>query len=474
MNFNQELIQSQRLSLKLSPQMVQSINLLTMPVFELRERILEEAEKNPALEIVSDSALDATSANYPSSTEFYTAKDTSDYYKSKDASTSFLQFLENQPAKEETLQEHLLAQLSEIKLSQDERLLAESIIQNLDDNGFHFVAPEILYKELLDVENLNDEQKAQLEHILNIVRNFDPTGTAFENAHQSLLFQAEKQNAKFLVIDILKNHFEKLSNMRVSTFQKLYPKHSTEEISNAFEFIKTLDPFPAREFGSSNVQFIVPDVHVYKIDSDSSEIDDRFAVISEERDLPVLRLAPLFLDVAENQNDMDKEESTFVKKQLKEAEWFLNGLGRRKQTLVKVTKEIVRRQKAFFLGFASAPSPLRMSEVAQALEIHEATVSRITAGKYLQCNFGIFPLRYFFTNAAVSTKEKNTKETGKVFSKEEVKQRLLLIIEEAEKEGKKLSDEKLSKMLAEYGMSIARRTVSKYRAELNIQSSYDR
>ena len=313
MNFNQELIQSQRLSLKLSPQMVQSINLLTMPVFELRERILEEAEKNPALEIVSDSALDATSANYPSSTEFYTAKDTSDYYKSKDASTSFLQFLENQPAKEETLQEHLLAQLSEIKLSQDERLLAESIIQNLDDNGFHFVAPEILYKELLDVENLNDEQKAQLEHILNIVRNFDPTGTAFENAHQSLLFQAEKQNAKFLVIDILKNHFEKLSNMRVSTFQKLYPKHSTEEISNAFEFIKTLDPFPARESGSSNVQFIVPDVHVYKIDSDSSEIDDRFAVISEERDLPVLRLAPLFLDVAENQNDMDKEESTFVK-----------------------------------------------------------------------------------------------------------------------------------------------------------------
>ena len=462
MNSNQELVQSQRLALKLSPQMIQSINLLTLPVFELRERILDEAEKNPALEIVSDSGLEASDDMYTNSAET----------KSGDASSSFLQFLENQPAKEETLQEHLLAQLLETDLPPEDRLLAESIIQNLDEHGFHFVAPEALYEELFAVKSLDGAQKAQLESVLNIIRNFDPPGTAFDNAYQSLLFQAEKKAAPPLVMELLKNHFEELSNMRVSTFQKRFPDYSAAEISEAFDFIKTLEPFPAREFGGADVQFIVPDVYVYKVDSDSPEIDDHFAVICEEKGLPVLKLSPLFLDIAKNKDNAAKE-SAFVNEQLKDAEWFLNGLGRRNQTLVKVTREIVRRQKAFFLGFATAPSPLRMSEIAQALDIHEATVSRITSGKYLQCSAGIFALRYFFTNAAV-TKTESTNGSASVFSKEEVKNRIKQLIDEAEKSGKKLSDEKISKKLEEYGMSVARRTVSKYRAELKIQSSYDR
>ena len=265
---------------------------------------------------------------------------------------------------------------------------------------------------------------------------------------------------------------EELSNMRVSTFQKRFSDYSAAEISEAFDFIKTLEPFPAREFGGADVQFIVPDVYVYKVDSDSPEIDDHFAVICEEKGLPVLKLSPLFLDIAKNKDNAAKE-SAFVNEQLKDAEWFLNGLSRRNQTLVKVTREIVRRQKAFFLGFATAPSPLRMSEIAQALDIHEATVSRITSGKYLQCSAGIFALRYFFTNAAV-TKTESTNGSASVFSKEEVKNRIKQLIDEAEKSGKKLSDEKISKKLEEYGMSVARRTVSKYRAELKIQSSYDR
>ena len=457
MNSNQELVQSQRLALKLSPQMIQSINLLTLPVFELRERILDEAEKNPALEIVSDSGLEASDDMYTNSAET----------KSGDASSSFLQFLENQPAKEETLQEHLLAQLLETDLPPEDRLLAESIIQNLDEHGFHFVAPEALYEELFAVKSLDGAQKAQLESVLNIIRNFDPPGTAFDNAYQSLLFQAEKKAAPPLVVELLKNHFEELSNMRVSTFQKRFPDYSAAEISEAFDFIKTLEPFPAREFGGADVQFIVPDVYVYKVDSDSPEIDDHFAVICEEKGLPVLKLSPLFLDIAKNKDNAAKE-SAFVNEQLKDAEWFLNGLGRRNQTLVKVTREIVRRQKAFFLGFATAPSPLRMSEIAQALDIHEATVSRITSGKYLQCSAGIFALRYFFTNAAV-TKTESTNGSASVFSKEEVKNRIKQLIDEAEKSGKKLSDEKISKKLEEYGMSVARRTVSKYRAELKIQ-----
>ncbi|MBP5793967.1 MAG: hypothetical protein J6W46_10055 [Spirochaetaceae bacterium] len=217
----------------------------------------------------------------------------------------------------------------------------------------------------------------------------------------------------------------------------------------------------------------MPDVYVYKVDSDSPDIDDHFAVICEDKGLPVVKLSPMFVDIAKDKKNATDESAAFVNERLKDAEWFLNGLGRRNQTLVKVTREIVRRQKAFFLGFASAPSALRMSEIAAALDIHEATVSRITSGKYLQCSAGIFSLRYFFTNAAVS-KTESTNVNASVFSKEQVKDRIKQLIEEAEQSGKKLSDEKISKKLEEFGMSVARRTVSKYRAELNIQSSYDR
>ncbi len=486
---NQQFVQnqSQRMTLKLSPQMIQSINLLTLPVFELRERILDEAEKNPALEVVSDSGLDVSDDIYSENSGSGSILRNSDKIKSKDASSSFLQFLENQPAKEETLQEHLLAQLLEVSLPEEERVLAESIIQNLDEHGFHFVAPESLYEELLGAEGqgavqpLNDEQKARLEHVLDIIRNFDPIGTAFDNARQSLLFQAEKRNAPPLVIELLQNHFEELSNMRVSTFQKRLPGRTAEELADAFDFIKTLEPFPAREFGGNDVQFIVPDVYVYKVDTDSPEIDDHFAIVCEEKDLPVLKLSPMFVDLAKD--GAGKEESAFVSEQLKSAEWFLNGLGKRNQTLVNVTREIVRRQKGFFLGYATAPSPLQMGEIAKALDIHEATVSRITSGKYLQCSSGIFALRYFFTNVAAPVKKKSAgvaaapdePKGGAVgFSKEEVKDRIRQLIEEAEKEGKRLSDEKISKKLEEFGMAVARRTVSKYRAELNIQSSYDR
>lgn len=462
------------MALKLSPQMIQSINLLTLPVFELRERILDEAEKNPALEIVSDSGLDVSDDVYSENSDSGSIVKNSDKIKSKDASTSFLQFLENQPAKEETLQEHLLAQLLEIDLPPEDRLLAESIVQNLDRHGFHFVAPESLYEELFGVKSLDDAQKAQLEKILNIIRNFDPPGTAFDNAHQSLIFQARKRNAPPLVMELLENHFEELSNMRVSSFQKRLPGRTAEELAAAFDFIKTLEPYPAREFGGvEDVQFIVPDVYVYKVDSDSPDIDDHFAVICEDKGLPVVKLSPMFVDIAKDKKNATDESAAFVNERLKDAEWFLNGLDRRNQTLVKVTREIVRRQKAFFLGFASAPSALRMSEIAAALDIHEATVSRITSGKYLQCSAGIFSLRYFFTNAAVS-KTESTNVNASVFSKEQVKDRIKQLIEEAEQSGKKLSDEKISKKLEEFGMSVARRTVSKYRAELNIQSSYDR
>ncbi len=476
MNSNQELIQNQRLALKLSPQMIQSINLLTLPIFELRERMLEEAETNPALEITEDSALTASIDDYAKANSDFNFKEkNSDNISSK--SDSFLNFLENQPANEETLQEHLLFQLAEIKLPQDEELLAESIIQNLDGHGFHFVPPESLYAELLGAETLDEGQKKHLEKVLNIVRNFDPVGTAFDNARQSLVFQAQKRNAPALVLELLKNHFEKLANMRVSAVQKLFPDSTAAEIENAFAFIKTLEPYPAQKFGSANIQFIAPDVYVYKVDTDSQDIDDRFAVVCEEKSLPELRLSPLFLDLSKK--DAKSSETAFVNEQLKEAEWFLNGLSRRNQTLVKVTKEIIRRQKAFFLGFSTAPAALKMNEVAEALNIHEATVSRITAGKYLQCCYGTFPLRYFFTNAAVSSVKKNSAQisnenSGKTFSKEEIKQRILVILKEAEKNGRKVSDEKISKMLTEYGMTVARRTVSKYRAELNIASSYDR
>ena len=444
---------------KLSPQMLQSINILALPVEELRERIFEEVEKNPALEIVNDKY-------------FASASDT-------DSHQAFLESLSTEKQGIKSLQEHLLQQLSEIKLSKNQIDIGNLLIQSLDSQGFFQLPLESLktaYFEHNKTENKEDLEK-DFEKILKIIQNFDPIGVCCENIQESLIIQGKNyENPPELALDILENHFDLLETPRPALIlKKLMTKNPTkyettsqDDVEKSLEFIQSLEPFPARDFSSNPESiFITPDLEVREATAEEKEEGyDDFIVELKKGTLPKIRISKDF----EELGNLSKDAKSFVNNSKKDANWFISAIEQRTLSIFNIGKAIVSHQMDFFRFGEGNLKPLKMSQIAEEVGVHEATVSRIANGKYLICKWGIFELRYFFTNAATEEND----------SKESIKHKIKLILENHEKENatsgktKKLSDEKIATILKEQGINIARRTVAKYRSELDIKSSFDR
>lgn len=444
---------------KLSPQMLQSINILALPVEELRERIFEEVEKNPALEIVND--------NY-----FASASDS-------DSHQAFLESLSTEKQGIKSLQEHLLLQLSEESLSQTQSDIGELLIQSLDSQGFFQVPLDSLitaFKENYintDPENIDDN----FQIVLKIIQSFDPIGVCCSNIQESLYIQAKNfENPPSLALDILKNHFDLLETPRPALIQKkleaqnqdFYKTLSLEEVTKAIEFIQSLDPFPARDFSRKLESiYVVPDLEVREATPEEKEEGaEDFILELKKGTLPKIRVSKDFQELG----SLSKEAKTFVNNSTKDANWFISAVEQRTLSIFNIGNAILSHQMDFFRFGQGNLKPLKMSQIAEEVGVHEATVSRIANGKYLICKWGIFELRYFFTNAATEEND----------SKESIKHKIKLILENHEKENvvsgkvKKLSDEKIATILKEQGINIARRTVAKYRSELDIKSSFDR
>ena len=493
LDYNQQLQQTMRLS----PRMLQSINLIAMPIEDLREYIYEEAEKNPAIEILQDSGRSpfADSGTVRAGT-------------SAD-SDAWQAFLESAPAASESLQAHLLSQLSLLHLTEDQKRIGERIIQNLNARGYHNAPPESLLTA--------DDSLNLLNEMLNIVRRLDPQGTACTDLRESLFVQAElkidterqdsasafseqERKERQLALLILKSHFDVLSKKRSSLMCRTLNERniacSQEEFDGALAFIKTLDPFPARQFSEagSAVHFAVPEIAVRR--ANERERDGNKSVFVVEfmrRGLPEIVISPVYTELTEKNTDTRSRQ--FAHNAVREAQSFIENIRLRNQALYAAVQAIVRRQYGFFDKGPGNLQPLRMKDIAEEIGVHETTVSRIANGKYLQCEWGVFEIKHFFTNAlekrepsgterpngseypnrleAGQKQSKKTSGSARV-SQEAVKYRLREIIEQSEKEGKKLSDSKLAELLGEEGISIARRTVAKYRSELNIESSFDR
>ena len=444
---------------KLSPQMLQSINILALPVEELRERIFEEVEKNPALEIVND--------NY-----FASASDS-------DSHQAFLESLSTEKQGIKSLQEHLLLQLSEESLTQTQSDIGEFLIQSLDSQGFFQVPLDSLitafkenYKNT-DPENIDDN----FQTVLKIIQSFDPIGVCCSNIQESLYIQAKNfENPPSLALDILKNHFDLLETPRPALIQKkleaqnqdFYKTLSLEEVTKAIEFIQSLDPFPARDFSRKLESiYVVPDLEVREATPEEKEEGaEDFILELKKGTLPKIRVSKDFQELG----SLSKEAKTFVNNSTKDANWFISAVEQRTLSIFNIGNAILSHQMDFFRFGEGNLKPLKMSQIAEEVGVHEATVSRIANGKYLICKWGIFELRYFFTNAATEEND----------SKESIKHKIKLILENHEKENaasgktKKLSDEKIATILKEQGINIARRTVAKYRSELDIKSSFDR
>ena len=500
---------AQTQSQKMSQTQIMSLNILAMSSADLRTEIYSQIAKNPALELKSDSLESGISSSHTTVSNFSKFSDNTHYARTSSsgelASDNFQAALESNADTRESLSDHLLHQLYSLKLTDEERFLCEKLIYNLDEKGFHILAP---------ISFLNPENPLHtdefLSRCLHIVQNFDPVGTCTDNFRQSLFVQAKiSGKASRLTLFLLEanDHFEFLNPPQIQKIQKKLSEFyagrqklkfqesqefsiskedfTQEEIQHSLDFIKTLEPYPARNFGKSEAHFIAPDVIVSK-NPNAESGEDEFLVSFAREFLPRLEISKNYTDLIKSadikdgdtgiKSERQKAELKFVRHSVNEAKVFIDSVLYRESTILKAAREIVSVQSEFFKRGAKFLVPLRQKDIAEKLSVHEATISRMANSKYISCEWGIFPVSYFFTNAltAPNSSSESKSSDSPLLSKESVKYEISQILEEHKNDKKALSDQKISDILAVKGIKIARRTVAKYRTELNVNSSYER
>ncbi|MCL2229836.1 MAG: RNA polymerase factor sigma-54 [Treponema sp.] len=447
-------ILAQQQHLKMNPQMLQSIKLMELPIAELRERIEQELERNPALELVEDKStvtLDVTKTNPGAKYElFETSSDPG--RRGQKASEDHMRFIEGVLTRPETLQEHILKQLQLVPsasvIDEELRVMAETLVQNLDDDGFHKEKPYTLFA---NTQRINEAVK--------IVQGLDPIGCCTKDYRESLAVQIELSGEKIEIpdIEILLDNLELVEREKYNALSKKL-KLDEEDTQDLCDFIKTLSPFPGRAFASSHseTRYVIPDI---KVTRDNNEL----VINLNDEAFPVLGINPNFEKFGESNDQAARE---FARKNINEARLFINHLSQRSQTLIRVANAILEFQRAFFINGPKHLAPLTLGDIARELDVHETTVSRTANGKYMQTEWGIFEIRYFFTNSI-----SGAGSSGSQFSKESVKE---IIKEIIIAENRILSDKEISSILSGKGIALARRTVAKYRKELDMGSSYNR
>ncbi|MDR0456403.1 MAG: RNA polymerase factor sigma-54 [Treponema sp.] len=471
------LVQRQQLGVKMAPQMYQSIKLMEMPLIELREKIGEELERNPALEVIEDNStvsLDETEAS--EEMEYFEASSDSGFINSgaggAAASDEHYRFIEGALSRPETLQQHLLWQLQLEPVDAELRAIASVLIQNLDDDGFHKEPPETLFNKTpvpveatLPTEAPFSTIPPRLAEAIRLVQTLDPIGCCTAHYHESL-----KTQIALLYDDApacMESALDCLELLEREKFSEAAKKMncSKDDAVTCFELIKKLSPFPGRLFAAEEVRFVVPDLQVVRG-------DEGFAIIHNNEVIPVLGINPFLKKLDPEirrgriKNTPNQSAQQFARENIREARVFISSIAMRNHTLKMVARAIVEFQKNFFSDGPQYLAPLTLGDIAKELGIHETTVSRAANGKYMQTEWGIFELRYFFTNSI-----SGSGSSGSRFSKEGVK---AIIQEMVSADEQNLSDLDISELLARRGISLARRTVAKYRKELDLGSSYVR
>jgi len=454
---SQRLTINQQQKLKMSPQLYQSIQLMALPLADLQLKVKEEIEKNPALESMPEKNDLPTKEMNTSQDDYDPFENSSDpgYTKGSGSFTgdedSKRKFLEGAISRGESLHEHLISQLHLLRLNEEEMEIGERVIYNLDENGFHKEDPTLLVRE---------DQEERLEKIIVTVQHLDPVGCGAADFIESLMIQASSNENTPLKTDLFIQ--EILPKFRESQKDKYAEQlgMDQEEFEELLTFLKNLTPYPGRLYSSDPTDFIIPDLTIRK---EEGEI----RIYLNDSQIPELSISSYIEDISQDKS-IDSKSRSFASSSVKDARWLINSIEQRNKTLLKTAKSIVEFQKDFFNRGPRYLAPLTLKDVAAEIGVHEATVSRITTNKYVQTEWGILELKYFFTNSI-----SGAGSTGSSYSKESVKLIIKDIIEEYSG-AKRLSDQKISDILKSRGISLARRTVAKYRKELAIDSSFHR
>lgn len=471
----QSLKQTQRLIM--SPQMQQALSLLQMPVLELSQAIETEMAQNPLLEYseekgekIEEHAQEECAPDCKPDQEvsfdehnFDVLRQVNDEYRdhfelsqgpvqTRSQEEEELQsFLENSITRPQSLYEHLMEQVRE-NLDECDHELAEAIIGDLTDSGF-FVTP------LEEVAALSNRTVADAARVLAVIRTFDPYGIAAASLQDCLLQQLRLQNKKnSLAYKVIERHYENLLHNRIPLIIKDLNCDPAELKRVTQQEIARLDLHPGAPRESASLYHITPDV---KIEEGPSGLQVRV----NEESLPALRINPDYLALLKDPK-IPRETVEYIASKVQSSKWLMRSIGQRNDTLFRIASYIVRTQGSFFTNRDGKLNPMTMKEVAQELELHESTIARAVASKYMDSPRGILPLRSFFTNAY-------TTEDGEELSSKTVKDLLRKLVD-AEDKRRPLSDEALSKLIKEQGIDCARRTVAKYRGLLNIGTASQR
>ncbi len=462
---------------KLSPQQIQLIKLLEVPTMQLDQRIKKEIEENPALE---EGNPDADSDNEDdenlpdekeqdeiSIEEYLADEDDTPSYKLKAGNYS-----KDDERKEipfslgTTFHESLIRQLGLRTLTEFEQKLAEYIIGNIDDDGYLRRDLDAIVDDL--VFSLNIETTVeQLQKILSIIQDFDPVGVGATNLQQCLLIQINKIELRNESIDLAQKILDEFfTEFTRKHYDKILNKLNISEtkLKAALDEILRLNPKPGGSFSDYRDQSIRPIIPDYTLENHDGE----FELLLNERNVPDLRLSRVYANMLESlaqkkkkKNKQDKETITFVRQKIDSAKWFIDAIRQRQVTLLLTMDAILKYQKKYFLdGDEKKLKPMILKNIADVTGLDISTISRVANSKYIQTDFGILSLKSFFSEAMKTT-------SGEEVSAREVKS----ILEEAvagESKQKPLTDERLTKLLKEKGYAIARRTVAKYREQLDI------
>lgn len=471
-----EIKQSLKLqqTLAITPQLQQAIKLLQLNHLELVEQIQQEMLENPTLEEIPGTASDDTS-DVQRALEDQAAQVSNDVAEQNNHQAEDIDWtkvvenyhdtprqqgsagLEEMPPIEtnlvakEGLAPHLEWQLQMQSCTDEELAAAKLIINNLDDRGWLSVPLEELAAEHeIDLEDA--------EGALDLVQHLDPLGCGARSLEECLLVQCSVLYPQDHVLpQIVRKHLPDIERRNYAGIAKAL-EIEVEDVVEYHKMLKTLEPWPGRDYASSEPQYISPDVYVFKM-------GDEWQVVQNEDGLPKLRISNYYRQVLAGK-DSTREERDYIKERLNSADFLIKSIYKRQNTIGRVMRCILRRQHDFFERGPDHLKPMVLRDVADELGIHESTVSRVTSSKYVQCPQGIFELKYFFNNGINAV-------AGEQVAAEAVKRRIKKLIA-AEDTGNPLSDDAIVKVLRAENIDIARRTVAKYREAMGILPSSKR
>jgi RNA polymerase sigma-54 factor len=463
----QGMHQSQNFALQqvLAPQLQQSLLILQTPLLELRNLVQQEMETNPVLEELStelspeerNGAESSADDNFKEEFEKlatldeewrdYMAQSSSYSGRSQEAKDK-RQFFFDSIATQETLQQNLIGQLNQTALNAADRKAAELIIGNIDDNGFLQDTPEEM--------TLNTGiPKEDFERMLALIQSFYPPGVGARDLRECLRIQLErvgKQNS--LEYKIISEHMEDLGKRRFPEIARRMGM-SVEKVQECANNIARLNPRPGQIFATAPPNYVLPDVTVEKTDGD-------YQVILNGEQIPHLRISNTYKDIMA-QDGNGSEVKDYIRDKIRSGKFLIRSIHQRQQTISNIAQQIVSRQRDFFEHGSSHLKPMTMKEIADAVGVHETTVSRAVSGKYMAAPQGVFEMKYFFTSGYQTA-------GGESMSNTSVKEVILDLVKN-EDGNAPLSDQEIVLILSERGIPIARRTVAKYRTELNILPS---